>query len=488
MQSRGEPRLSSSALTSGTHPNFDVSWAIGLMYRAADLFSVAISGALSLSYFASAGPHTFGKLVVAMGVLLAMVVFPLASVYGSWRGRSLLEQSGRLITAWVFVLGLIILLAFTLGLAGEVDRRWLLSWLIVGSAMLAGLRGAAWVAIRMLRARGWNHKRVVVVGSDDWALSVVDRICQEDSYGLDVVAIVNEEPLKKEQTSAGRNTLGGVEQLPAVITQTGADEVWICLPVLPDHSGGDSALDRVLWILRHSTVTLRLVPNLHQLRLLHRPITSVAGVNVFDLNVSPMGVGVNRAIKALEDWLFAGFILLLMAPVMLLIAAGVKLTSPGPVLFKQIRHGWNGRPIKIYKFRTMYVHREEEGAITQARKEDARITRLGAFLRRTSLDELPQFINVLQGRMSVVGPRPHAVEHNHYYMDQIESYMQRHKVKPGISGWAQVNGLRGETDTIDKMRQRVEHDLFYIENWSLAFDIKIILMTIVRGFRHPNAY
>jgi putative colanic acid biosynthesis UDP-glucose lipid carrier transferase len=458
------------------------------MYRTADLFSIGLSGALSLYYFPSAGPGIFGKLVVVMGVLLAMVVFPLASVYGSWRGRSLLEQSGRLVMAWLAVLAVIVLLAFSLGLAGELDRRWLLSWLVLGSVMLAGLRGAASVAVRMVRARGWNHKRVVVVGSDAWALSVVDRICEDDSYGLDVVAMVNEDSSENELNPARPCTLGGLEQLPAVINKTGADEVWICLPVLPDHAGGDSALDRVLWILRHSTVTLRLVPNLHQLRLLHRPITSVAGVNVFDLNVSPMGVGVNRAIKALEDWVVAGLLLLLTAPIMALIAAGVKLSSPGPVLFKQVRHGWNGKPIKIYKFRTMYVHREESGTVTQARKEDARITRLGAFLRRTSLDELPQFFNVLQGRMSVVGPRPHAVEHNHYYMDQIDSYMQRHRVKPGITGWAQVNGLRGETNTIDKMRQRVEHDLFYIENWSLAFDIKIILMTIVRGFRHPNAY
>jgi putative colanic acid biosynthesis UDP-glucose lipid carrier transferase len=157
------------------------------------------------------------------------------------------------------------------------------------------------------------------------------------------------------------------------------------------------------------------------------------------------------------------------------------------VLFKQLRHGWDGKPIKVYKFRTMRLH-DDEASIRQATRDDTRVTRIGALLRRTSLDELPQFFNVLQGRMSIVGPRPHAIEHNHYYMDQIDSYMQRHKVKPGITGWAQVNGYRGETDTLAKMERRVEHDLYYIENWSLWLDAKIIVLTIVRGFVHPNAY
>ncbi|HIE54086.1 MAG TPA: exopolysaccharide biosynthesis polyprenyl glycosylphosphotransferase, partial [Chromatiaceae bacterium] len=170
------------------------------------------------------------------------------------------------------------------------------------------------------------------------------------------------------------------------------------------------------------------------------------------------------------------------------IAMGVKLSSPGPVLFKQKRHGWDGKPIRIYKFRTMKVHEEKEGQVTQAKRGDPRITPFGAFLRRTSLDELPQFFNVLQGRMSIVGPRPHAIEHNELYKDQVDAYMQRHRVKPGITGWAQVNGWRGETNTLEKMEKRVEYDLYYIENWSLWFDLKIIFLTLFRGFVHKNAY
>ena len=173
---------------------------------------------------------------------------------------------------------------------------------------------------------------------------------------------------------------------------------------------------------------------------------------------------------------------------MLAIAMAVKLSSPGPIYFKQKRNGWNGSVINVYKFRSMYLHQEDDGQVTQATKGDPRITPLGRFLRRTSLDELPQFINVLQGRMSIVGPRPHAVAHNDYYKLHVPRYMLRHKVKPGITGWAQVHGLRGETDTIEKMEKRVEYDLFYIEHMSLWFDLRIMAMTVFKVFAGRNAY
>jgi len=208
---------------------------------------------------------------------------------------------------------------------------------------------------------------------------------------------------------------------------------------------------------------------------------------VLDLSVSPM-MGINRNVKAFEDRILAALALMLAGPLMLLIAIGVKLSSPGPTLFRQRRHGWDGNLIVIYKFRTMMAHTQSDGQITQACKNDFRVTRFGAFLRRTSLDELPQLINVLQGRMSIVGPRPHAVEHNEHYKDLIDAYMQRHKVKPGITGWAQVNGWRGETDTLEKMKKRVEYDLYYIEHWSLWLDLKVIFLTLMKGFIHPNAY
>lgn len=200
------------------------------------------------------------------------------------------------------------------------------------------------------------------------------------------------------------------------------------------------------------------------------------------------GAPANLVAKELLDRVLAVGILVLILPVMLLIALAIKLESPGPVIFRQVRHGRDGRPFTVYKFRTMRREAANVSAAQQATRDDPRITALGRLLRRTSLDELPQFLNVLQGNMSIVGPRPHPVELNELYRDRIERYMWRQEVKPGITGWAQINGFRGETDTLDKMRKRIEFDLYYIDHWSLWFDIKIILITVVRGFTDRNAY
>jgi putative colanic acid biosynthesis UDP-glucose lipid carrier transferase len=228
-------------------------------------------------------------------------------------------------------------------------------------------------------------------------------------------------------------------------------------------------------------VDIRYLPDLGDLPLLNHRVSEIAGLYTLDISRSPME-GPARLVKRFEDLVLGGLISLIVLPVCLLIAIAIKCTSSGPVIFKQYRTGINGRRFKVYKFRSMEVHEEGSNEVTQAHFGDPRITKLGAFLRRTSLDELPQFYNVLQGRMSIVGPRPHALAHNEYYQDMVESYMQRHKVKPGITGWAQVNGYRGQTDTLDKMEKRVEYDLWYINNWSVGLDLKIILKTIYKGF------
>ncbi|MBE9490370.1 MAG: exopolysaccharide biosynthesis polyprenyl glycosylphosphotransferase, partial [Bacteroidetes bacterium] len=238
---------------------------------------------------------------------------------------------------------------------------------------------------------------------------------------------------------------------------------------------------------KDSTITIRYVPDIFGFRLLNHSVNEVAGIPVINISSSPM-VGINRLLKAIEDRFLALLIIILISPLLVIIALSIRLTTKGPALFKQMRHGWDGKPIKVYKFRTMVVHKEEGGLVTQAKINDTRITKIGAFLRKTSLDELPQFFNVLQGRMSIVGPRPHPISLNENYKDLVDNYMKRHKVKPGITGWAQINGFRGETDTLDKMKKRIEYDLFYIENWSIWFDFKIIIKTILHGFIHKNAY
>jgi putative colanic acid biosynthesis UDP-glucose lipid carrier transferase len=229
-----------------------------------------------------------------------------------------------------------------------------------------------------------------------------------------------------------------------------------------------------------------MVPDLFVFDLFHANWSSVAGMPVVSVYEDPF-FGIEGGIKRLEDVLLGSLILLMVSPLMLLIALGVKLTSPGPVLFKQRRYGLNGQVVEVWKFRSMTVC-DDGDRVVQAKKNDARVTPFGAFLRRTSLDELPQFINVLQGQMSIVGPRPHAVAHNEEYRNMIQGYMLRHKVKPGITGWAQVNGWRGETDTLDKMQSRVDCDLAYVRNWSLWLDIKIIIKTVFKGFVGNNVY
>jgi putative colanic acid biosynthesis UDP-glucose lipid carrier transferase len=239
-------------------------------------------------------------------------------------------------------------------------------------------------------------------------------------------------------------------------------------------------------LLADSAASVYLVPDIFTFQLLNARTEQIDGLPVIALRETPF-YGVEGWVKRAEDMALASIILLLVAPLMAAIAVGVKLSSPGPVLFKQRRYGLDGQPIRVYKFRTMSVC-EDGDQVTQAGRADARVTRFGSFLRRTSLDELPQFYNVLQGRMSIVGPRPHAVAHNEQYRRLIKGYMLRHKVRPGITGLAQVRGLRGETDTLDKMEKRVECDLSYIQSWSLQLDLKIIARTIVNGFRGENAY
>ncbi|HHH5886309.1 TPA: undecaprenyl-phosphate glucose phosphotransferase [Escherichia coli] len=248
----------------------------------------------------------------------------------------------------------------------------------------------------------------------------------------------------------------------------------------------ESRIKKLMRDLADTTCSVILIPDVFTFNILHSRIEEVNGVPVVPLYDTPLS-GINRVLKRLEDIVLSSLILLLISPVLCCIALAVKLSSPGPVIFRQTRYGMDGKPIMVWKFRSMKVM-ENDKVVTQATQNDPRVTRVGSFLRRTSLDELPQFINVFTGGMSIVGPRPHAVAHNEQYRSLIEGYMLRHKVKPGITGWAQINGWRGETDTLEKMEKRIEFDLEYIREWSLWFDIKIVFLTIFKGFVSKAAY
>jgi putative colanic acid biosynthesis UDP-glucose lipid carrier transferase len=248
----------------------------------------------------------------------------------------------------------------------------------------------------------------------------------------------------------------------------------------------EKRLQQVVEALRDTTASVYFVPDVFAFSLLTASFTDLRGIPLISLWETPF-FGINGWVKRLEDLVLASLILLVVSPVMLFIALGIRLSSPGPIIFKQRRYGLDGHEIIVYKFRTMKVW--EDGAqVPQATQNDQRVTAFGRLLRRTSLDELPQFFNVLQGTMSIVGPRPHAVAHNEYYRRLIPGYMLRHKVRPGLTGWAQINGWRGETETLDKMEKRVEFDLDYLRRWSLWFDLKIIGLTLWRGLTDIQAY
>ncbi|MDR4125516.1 undecaprenyl-phosphate glucose phosphotransferase [Yanghanlia caeni] len=405
-------------------------------------------------------------LVATLVIALVIVICQFAlGTYLSWRGRHLWAQLGRMFVGWLLALAVVASIAVLLKVAENYSRIWLISTLAVALAFVTVFRVSVHVFLRQLRIHGRNLKQVLVVELQNAAAPVRAMLDELPEHGFAITCFL---PLGNDDA--------WYDTLRQKVVATAVHEVWLCLPL-----NQGEAIKQVMYALRHQTVDVRYIPDLGDLPLLNHRISHIGGLYTLDISRSPME-GPARVIKRLEDLILGAIISVLMLPVCAVIAVAIKLTSKGPVIFKQYRMGINGRRFKVYKFRSMEVHEEESGQVTQARFGDPRITKLGAFLRRTSLDELPQFYNVLQGRMSIVGPRPHALAHNEYYKDLVESYMQRHKVKPGITGWAQVNGLRGETDTLEKMERRVQYDLWYIDNWSLWLDLKIIALTVWKGF------
>ncbi len=409
-------------------------------------------------------PQIYTLLVGGAAVLLGLFADRL---YRSWRVNELDEMLRSVFGVWAMVMALLTLILFLTKSSTEVSRIWFIAWGLISWLVLSFQRLLAYGALRWLRRKGLNYKTVLLVGVGPISEQVLHAIRDSAWSGLRVAGQVRVDDLESYLLSAAAKQ---------------PNEVWLCLP-MSDEQGIRTALNA----LRYSFADIRLVPDLFSLKLLNHGISQALGIPMLDLSTSPV-TGLTRLAKSIEDKLLASVILMAISPLMLVISLAIKLTSSGPVLFKQKRLGWNGQVINVYKFRSMVVHQENSEQVIQATAQDVRVTRLGTFLRRTSLDELPQFINVLQGRMSIVGPRPHAIAHNEYYKELVPRYMLRHKVKPGITGWAQVNGFRGETDTLDKMEKRVEYDLFYIENMSIELDLKIIALTVLKGFLHPNAY
>ena len=391
---------------------------------------------------------------------LVFLVFS-REVYRSWRGSALPMMLMRVAATWLAVISTLLLWLFLVKATDDYSRIWFGLWAGLGILLLWAERLTVYLLLRALRRSGYNLKHVALIGHGPTADRLLARLSQLRWTGYRIARHLPNPDDRSLEQLAGQPL----------------DEIWLALPL----SDAD-AIRKTLHGLRHTAAAVRLSPDWFTYRLINHGVSEVLGIPMLDLSASPM-TGLNPAIKWLEDKLLSTVILVLVSPLMLLLALGVKLSSPGPVFYRQERVGLNNQPFMMLKFRSMPVHAEKNGIQWGGSAQKA-TTQFGRFIRRTSLDELPQFINVLRGEMSIVGPRPERPVFVEQFKHEVPDYMKKHMVKAGITGWAQVNGWRGDTD----LNARIEHDLYYIENWSLWLDLKIILLTVFKGFVNKNAY
>ena len=431
----------------------------------------------------AAAVSSFGGSFDGACLILALLVFAMTfpgSLARDERG-SAVAMALDIATGWLAIVTLLFFLGWASRTLDAFDQRAIIAWaLATPAALFTAHRLLPVVWPRLLAAEGLQ-KTVVIAGANDLGRRLAARLREDPMLGQRFAGYFDDRGAGRLAAVAPRENLGSLSMLADYARNHTVDVIYIALPM-----ASQPRIVKLLEDLRDTTASIYFVPDIFVADLIQARVDSVGGLPVVAVCESPFH-GINGIVKRASDILISLLILLLIAPLLIAIAAGVKLSSPGPVLFKQRRYGLDGKRIVVYKFRSMTVA-EDGDVVRQATRNDSRVTRFGAFLRRTSLDELPQFINVLQGRMSVVGPRPHAVAHNELYRKLIRGYMVRHKVKPGITGFAQVNGWRGETDTVDKMKARIDYDLQYLRNWSLLLDLQIILKTVFVVLRKENAY
>lgn len=384
-----------------------------------------------------------------------------------------------ILSRWFIVVTILTTLGYATGFSTFFNPYVLLQWATITPLVLILLHIAIHNLFYQFFAVQKSFDKAVIVGVNELSVALAKNLAQQSNYEVHCMGFFDDRCMTRLPDT--NVLLGDMKSVCQFVKGEKVKIVFISLPMtLQDR------VDALLDGLRDTTVSIYYLPDILMTDMIQSRSFDIEGIPLIALCESPF-TGSNAIIKRLTDIVLSILTLILVSPVLLMCAIGVKLSSPGPILFRQQRYGLNGEEINVYKFRSMTVC--ENGAdIVQATRHDARVTPFGNFLRKKSLDELPQFINVLQGRMSIVGPRPHAVAHNELYRKQIKSYMIRHKVKPGITGWAQVNGSRGETDTVDKMEKRIEYDLDYLRNWSLALDLLIIIKTIGIVIKDKNAF
>jgi len=457
----------------------------GLHSLAARLIDVAlvVFGALGASgvRFDGLVQSRIDTAFVAFAAAFTLVLFPMFGVYSSWRGRSMLRMIGQVSLGWLIVQGCSLILMFSLHRSDFISRLWFAYWTGITGGSLIVVRLAVHAVLAHMRHAGMNLRHVAVVGCGANCQGVIRAIEASPESGFRAIGGFDLKPMRSDSCD-GVPLYRDFDRFVSFVRANDIKEVWLTLPLSEERT-----ISRVVYAFREDLVNVRFMPDVRSVALFDSGMTDLLGMPAINLVASPLSAHAVLQ-KEMFDRVFAACALFVLSPLMLAIAFAVKCSSRGPVFFTQKRKGADGRIFRIYKFRSMRVHTEESGVVRQATKRDSRITRVGAILRRTSLDELPQFINVLRGDMSVVGPRPHAIEHDELYQKVVNGYIHRYRIKPGITGWAQINGFRGETDHIEKMQSRVEHDLYYLRNWSFGLDMRIVVATVFKGFVHSNAY
>jgi Undecaprenyl-phosphate glucose phosphotransferase len=456
--------------------------------RGLDLALIGGSALLTQAFYLAAADaelasHYHG--VTALALFVAGTVFHWNGLY-RLQGITAMElKLGELAGSWsIVILGLIVA-GFLLKISSEFSRVWLAAWFVVA---LAGMVGARLVLVLFGRrwvAQGRLSRNIAIVGGGEHGERVAAALAKHGGEGLNVLGFFDDRGERVASRLGQIPKVGTVGDLVTYARYNRVDQIIVALPWAAER--------RILHILRRLRalpVDIRLAPDLVGFRLNHLGFSHLGGVPLLNVFEKPL-TDWHAVAKAIEDRALAAAGLLFLAPLFAVIALAIKLDSRGPVFFRQKRYGFNNHLIGVFKFRSMHHAMTDARAEKLVTKNDPRVTRIGGFLRKTSLDELPQLINVFLGEMSIVGPRPHALSAkaaDRLYEEVVAEYAARHRVKPGITGWAQVMGWRGETDTIEKIQKRVEHDLYYIENWSLAFDVKILFLTVFALLKTENAY
>ncbi len=446
--------------------------------------SIAIIACLWLATYLYAVPwHDSYTWVGIAGLFIFQYLTEHNEAYQIWRGLPIAREAVRILVLWFMTAAALSLIAYFTGFVSDYPIEVIAIWFVITPVSIFLLHAIRRWLLKYFRNRNKNIRKVAILGSRSLGKDVENAIKSMPWLGYQFEGYYDDRAAEEGRRLDGSDIriLGGFNDL---INNARAGMVNVVYVVLP--MSAEKRINELVNKLADSTVSVYVVPDFFMFGLLHARWTTLKGIPAVSVYESPF-YGIDGLAKRVEDIILGSMILTVIAIPMLIIAVGVKISSPGPVFFRQNRYGMDGEEIKVCKFRTMKVL-ENGDSVVQAKRDDQRITAFGKLLRRTSLDELPQFFNVIQGKMSIVGPRPHAVAHNEEYRSQIQGYMLRHKVKPGITGWAQINGLRGETDTLNKMEQRINYDLDYIRQWSLWMDLKIIFLTIFKGFTGKNVF